>query len=321
MEIAPGIHRIEAPLGDRFVCMYLLVGSQHTLLVDTGLGKIPDTVLVPYMQQAGLDPANLSYVLTSHIDFDHTGGNDAVRRLAPRATFMCHELDRPMIEDVEAMIAGRYSVYRADHGFDESPETLATIRNDAHHVPMDIGLRGGEVFHLGSGWHVEVLHTPGHSRGHVSVYDPRSKTAIILDAVLWHAVLRKDGAPAFPPTYRYVDSYLATIQRLQSYDLEIMATSHYPLYCGQGPIAEFLSGSAAFVDQVETILRDEIKKGNTPKTMKEIIGVISPRLGKWPDEAAGALSWPLTGHFERLANYGLIDLGRREGLITARWIG
>ncbi len=320
MEIAPGIHRIEAPLGDRFVCMYLLVGSQRTMLIDTGLGDIPETVLFPYLQNLGLDPANLSYVLTSHIDFDHTGGNGIIRRIAPNASFMCHELDRAMIEDVEAMIAGRYSVYFADYGFDESLETKAAIRRDAHHVPMDIGLRGGEVFHLGSGWHVEVLHTPGHSRGHVSVYDPRSRTMIILDAVLWNAVLTESGSPAFPPTYRYVDSYLATIQRLQGYDLEILATSHYSLYCGQGPIAEFLSGSAAFVDCVETVLRDEIKRDQTPKTMPEIIQVISPKLGKWPDAAGGALTWPLTGHFERRADHGLIELGRRDGLVTAQWI-
>ena len=37
MEIAPRIHRIEAPLGDRFVCMYLFVGTESALLLDTGL--------------------------------------------------------------------------------------------------------------------------------------------------------------------------------------------------------------------------------------------------------------------------------------------
>ncbi|MCC7446696.1 MAG: MBL fold metallo-hydrolase [Anaerolineae bacterium] len=321
MEIAPGIHRIEAPLGDRFVCMYLLVGSQRTLLIDTGLAHMIGEAVVPYMQQLGLNPANLSYVLISHIDFDHTGGCGAVRQIAPNAVFMCHALDRPMIEDVEAMIQGRYSVYVADHGIDESPETKALIRKEAQHVPMDIAVQGGEVLHLGGGWHVEILHTPGHSRGHLSVYDPRSKTMIIIDSVLWNAVLTKEGQPAFPPTYRYVDTYLSTIHRLQGYDLEALATAHYPLYCGKGPIAEFMAESAAFVERVETAVRDELKRANAPLTMQEIIAAISPKLGKWPETAGSALSWPLTGHFERLANFGLVELGRRDGLQTIRWIG
>lgn len=44
MEIAPRIHRIEAPLGDRFVCMYLFVGTESALLLDTGLDQIAGTV-------------------------------------------------------------------------------------------------------------------------------------------------------------------------------------------------------------------------------------------------------------------------------------
>lgn len=320
MEIAPGIHRIEAPLGDRFVCMYLLVGAERMLLIDTGLASMPGAILVPYMEKAGLNIAELTYVLTSHIDYDHTGGNAAVRRMATKAIFMCHELDRPMIEDVEAMIAGRYSVYFADHGFDESAASKASIREQSEHIPVDLSVRGGELLHLGSGWRVEILHTPGHSRGHLSVYDPRSKTMIILDAALGNAVLTRAGLPAFPPTYRYPDSYLATIHRLQSYDLEILATSHYPLYCGQGPIAEFLGESASFVDRVESTLRDELRRAQSPRTMLEIITTLSPKLGKWTTEAGIYLIWPLTGHFERLASARLIELGRRDGLMTARWM-
>ena len=30
MEMVKGIHRVEAPLGERFVCMYLLVGDDAT---------------------------------------------------------------------------------------------------------------------------------------------------------------------------------------------------------------------------------------------------------------------------------------------------
>jgi glyoxylase-like metal-dependent hydrolase (beta-lactamase superfamily II) len=49
MEVAPSIHRIEGDLGERYVCQYLLVGEERTLLVDTGLRDMPEQVIAPYL--------------------------------------------------------------------------------------------------------------------------------------------------------------------------------------------------------------------------------------------------------------------------------
>ena len=46
-EVAPGIHRIESDIGQRFVAQYLLVGEERTVLVDTGLATTPDDALLP----------------------------------------------------------------------------------------------------------------------------------------------------------------------------------------------------------------------------------------------------------------------------------
>ncbi|MEZ4659127.1 MAG: MBL fold metallo-hydrolase [Caldilineaceae bacterium] len=119
MQVAPNIHRIEAPLGDRFVCVYLLVGSECALLVDTGIDSTPHTYIAPYLDAIGVAPAQIRYVITSHSDFDHTAGNGALAELAPQALFLCHALDRPLVEDIELMISDRYGEFRADHGVDE----------------------------------------------------------------------------------------------------------------------------------------------------------------------------------------------------------
>src|SRR2546423_294854 len=79
MEVAPGIHRIEAPLGDRFVAMYLLVGDECTLLLDTGLDKMPDQYIAPYLDQIGVPASKIRYVINSHADFDHTAGNASAK--------------------------------------------------------------------------------------------------------------------------------------------------------------------------------------------------------------------------------------------------
>ena len=98
MEVAPGIHRIEGDLGERYVCQYLLVGDERTLLVDTGLRDMPEQVIAPYLATLGRSLADLDDVLISHADVDHCGGNRALRDAAPDARLLCGEADRAWIE-------------------------------------------------------------------------------------------------------------------------------------------------------------------------------------------------------------------------------
>ena len=111
MEVAPGIHRIEGDLGERYVCQYLLVGEERTLLVDTGLRDMPEQVIAPYLAGLGLALADVDDVLISHADVDHCGGNRALRAAAPGARLLCGEADRAWIESNAAMMAGNYRWY------------------------------------------------------------------------------------------------------------------------------------------------------------------------------------------------------------------
>ena len=113
MEVAPGIHRIEGDLGERYVCQYLLVGDERTLLVDTGLRDMPEQVIAPYLATLGRSLADLDDVLISHADVDHCGGNRALRAAAPGARLLCGEADRAWIESNAAMLAGNYLLVRA----------------------------------------------------------------------------------------------------------------------------------------------------------------------------------------------------------------
>ena len=54
VEVAPGIHRIESPLGARFMAQYVLAGDARTLLFDTGMADTPTGVLRPYLESIGL---------------------------------------------------------------------------------------------------------------------------------------------------------------------------------------------------------------------------------------------------------------------------
>ena len=312
MEIAPGIHRIETPFGDRFVCLYLLVGSEHALLLDTGVDSTPGEYLVPYLDKIDLAADKIRYVVNSHADFDHTAGNQSAKEICRNALFMCHQLDLAQTEDIELMISDRYGEYAADHGIADPDEALDFIRNSTRTCPIDIALTGGESIRLGPEWTIDVWHTPGHSHGHISLYDPRGHNLLIADATLYNAVLRADGQPAFPPTYRYVDTYLASMQRIAASKANFLFTSHYPVYEGTG-VGEFMAESRAFVDRVDEVL---IKALQTEHTLKELTDLLSPDLGAWPAESNAYACFPLLGHLERLLLHRRVASDRRDGLLT-----
>ena len=159
---------------------------------------------------------------------------------------------------------------------------------------------------------------PGHSYGHLSVWDPRSETLIIADATLYNAVLFKNGKPAFPPTYRYVDTYVGSMNRIREMRPKMLLTSHYPTYTGTG-IDEFLGESRAYVDRVDQALADALKGADGARTLKQLIEVLGPTLGEWPGAASAYLCFPLVGHLERLVQYGTIETERRDGLLAYRW--
>ena len=248
-EIADGIHRIESDLGPRFMCQYVLAGRERSVLVDTGLADTPSDVIRPYLSRVGLEPG---VVLISHADNDHVGGNRAFRDAYPGAIFACHELDRHWVESNEALVRENYG-WHAEHGFPpmDAGELLASMGGDS---PIDVGLRGGETIRLDADRVVEILHLPGHTPGHIGVWDDRSRAAIIIDAVLADGIYDRAGNRLIPPRYYDLQAVRETIARLEALQPDLLLTAHYPVL-DRAQALEWLATGRAFVDHVERVVR------------------------------------------------------------------
>jgi glyoxylase-like metal-dependent hydrolase (beta-lactamase superfamily II) len=249
-EIADGIHRIESDLGPRFMCQYVVAGRDRSVLVDTGLADTPATVIDPYLTRAGLEP---DFVLISHADNDHVGGNRAFRDAHPDAVFMCHALDRRWVESNEALVRENYG-WHAAYGFPpmDAHELLASMSGDA---PVDVGLIGGETIRLDAGRLVEVLHLPGHTPGHLGLWDERNQAAIIIDAVLADGIYDRAGNKLIPPRYYDLATLRQTIERLEALQPELLLTAHYPVL-ERDDALEWLATGRAFVEDVERLVQD-----------------------------------------------------------------
>jgi hypothetical protein len=125
----------------------LVVGTRETLIIDPALGVIP--------RRAGLPPVHR--VLHSHCHEDHIAGNHLFRDVP----WHFHEADLPGIASLDAMMA----IY----GMDDATDSFfrKALEEQFHFTPRAdaVAFRGGDRFDLG-GVSLEVIHTPGHTRGH-----------------------------------------------------------------------------------------------------------------------------------------------------------
>ena len=281
MEVAQGIHRIESPLGVRFMAQYLLAGSARTLLIDTGMPPTPTDALAPYLGSVGLGVDAVDDVVVTHADNDHSGGNRALRDLHPAVRISCHELDRRWIESNEALVAENY-LWHEPYGFVEPDaaarnELIASCGGDA---PVDVGLRGGETIRLGDDWRVEVLHLPGHTMGHLGVWDPRSRAAIVIDAVLERGICSTEGTLLIPPRIYDLDAYRSTIRRLRALEPDLFLTAHWAVMDWTAARA-FLDRSLAYVDELQQAVRDAVDAGT--HGLHELTVAMHDRFGPYPE--------------------------------------
>jgi glyoxylase-like metal-dependent hydrolase (beta-lactamase superfamily II) len=281
MEVAPGIHRVESDLGPRFVCQYVLAGEERTVLVDTGMPETPATVIGPYLQSLGRSLDDLDLVLITHADLDHSGGKAAIRERSPRAVLACPELDRRWIESADAMVNENY-LWHESYGFEEPDEQgRGELREGCGpDAPVDIGLRGGETVRLGPGWRVEILHLPGHTLGHLGVWDPRSRAVVIVDAVLERGIYDRAGNRLLPPRIYDLEAYRATIRRLRSLEPELLLTAHYPVM-GREEAHAFLDRSLRFTEELEAGVREELARGVTD--LWQLTQRLDRRVGPYPE--------------------------------------
>ncbi len=312
MELYKNVYQIRSLFGERNLFQYLFVGD-NTVLVDTGIAETPEKVILPYLDRLRIAPERLSLVITTHPDLDHQGGNDAIMRVAPRAWLACGEADRAMVEDPRTLFDRRYNFLRDEHdvGFDPEPWPEAGNPRKA-----DVGFTGGEKLRLGEEWELEVLHVPGHSHGHLALYDARHKAAFVSDAIHGRGCPKAAGGMGIPVTYYYVDVYLSTLRYFEGLDIEQLYSGHWPNMRGE-QIRDFIAESRQTVELLDRVILAGLARNPAGLAMKELIDTVASAVGDWPQDTWTLAMFPVKGHMDRLEAQGRAR--RLGGTRPVRW--
>ncbi len=220
---------------------------------------------------------------------------------APDALFLAHELDVRWIESADAIMQERYGWY-AEHGLAYEPEVFAWLRDAiGPDTPVDVHLRAGERIRLGPRLTVEVLHLPGHTPGHVGLWDPASGTAIVIDAVMGRGLLDTEYRVIHPPPYFDVAGYLGAARALQALAPRRLLTAHYDVIEGE-QVDRFLGETIAFVEDAGRIVEDALTEAGE-LTLPGVLALGDAELGPFtsmPNELAGSLR----AHLRELVRQG-----------------
>ena len=305
MEMSIGIHRIEVPYQNRYLYQHILVGDDKIVFIDAGISSTPENVLIPYVESNNFDKGQDKYLLITHCDADHCGGSSSLKRYYPELVVLAHTIERPYIEDPSLNLAYRYAEF--DHIGITRPQEKYTelLYNLGDGVKVDISLNGKEEISLSSDWKVKIIFSPGHTAGHVFVYDEKNNCAIITDAVLGDGIYARTGEVMLCPTYRYTDEYLSTIETVSALHVNRLFTSHFPEINGRENIHQFLAKSRNYVHLVENYIIEKVRK-HGKVTLKNLIEESGSILG--PEDRAIDQYYCLQGGLERLRKKGILQL-------------
>jgi glyoxylase-like metal-dependent hydrolase (beta-lactamase superfamily II) len=313
MELYPRVYQIQSLYGGRNLFQYLFVGD-NIVLADTGIATTPEETIFPFFDELKLNPQQLTLAVTTHADLDHQGGNDAIKRISPDTLLTCGEGDRALVENPRALYGKRYNFLKDDHevGFEGAPSPDA-----GKHRKMDVTFSGGERIHLGENWWLEVLHVPGHSEGHLALYDRQYAALFAGDAVQGRGCPKAAGGMAIPVTYYHVDTYLSTIRYFEHLPIEVLYTGHWPVMRGE-EVKDFLSESRRTVEFVDRAILRSLQKNPAGLTMKELINTVAEAVGDWPDDGVFLAMFPIKGHMDRMEQQGRVKLDRSSH--PAKWV-
>jgi hydroxyacylglutathione hydrolase len=110
-------------------------------------------------------------LINTHCHIDHVLGNDFVKSKY-KVPFLIHPVELPVLRAVKT--------YASNYGFPGYSEVLP-----------DGDLQEGKNLKFGNST-LEVLFLPGHSPGHVGLYEPIQKFIIAGDVLFYHSIGRTD---------------------------------------------------------------------------------------------------------------------------------
>lgn len=239
---------------ERFVNVFIVEGEELTL-IDSGV-KGSEKAIFHKVKSIGRRPHDISRLILTHSHPDHIGAAPEIVA-ATGCEVLAHAAEREWME--------RPAVQNAERpvpGFD----TLVSGS-----VPLDATVKDGEVIDVG-GSTLTVVHTPGHSKGSITLWSPDSRTAVTGDAV---------PVPGDIPIYDDAFAMIRSFRTLRTLGMDTMLSAwDEPLE--EHDINRRLDEATLLV---QTIHRSVVRHSNGSEVSPALVAAVLRDIGLSSDQA------------------------------------
>ncbi|MBW2241200.1 MAG: MBL fold metallo-hydrolase [Deltaproteobacteria bacterium] len=224
----------------------LVTGPDETILIDPCLGLIPRQQSLPRVDR----------LLLSHCHEDH----QAAAHLFPDIPIHLHEADLPGIQSVRS--------FMDLFGFDDYPLIAAgweRVTLDQFHFqprPEAIPFSDGDVFELGGDVRIEVVHTPGHTRGHSAFHILPADVLFLGDIDL------SSFGPYYGDAWADLEDFERSLARVKGIKALHYATFHHVGVVDPATFEERLGRFTAKIEERDSRLLAYLAE---PHTMEEVV--------------------------------------------------
>jgi len=240
IEVTPGIYQLQLPLPNislRHVNTYLVQGDNGYLLVDTGWNtEEAFDSLKEQLDEKSISLEDVTQIVVTHVHPDHYGLAGKIKQLS-HATLVMHHIEKGFIESRYAAMTGLLQqTEQWLHINGVPPEELTELKLASAEMAKfvtptmpDFTLSGGETVPCGV-FNFQVLWTPGHSPGHICLYESSQKVLISGDHIL----------PTITPiiglhpqsNHNPLGDYLNSLNTLKQLDIRLILPGHEHPFTG-----------------------------------------------------------------------------------------
>jgi glyoxylase-like metal-dependent hydrolase (beta-lactamase superfamily II) len=203
--------------------IYLLRDGDEAAIIETGTYHSVGNVLAT-LQQLGIDPSQVKYVIPTHVHLDHAGGAGAMMRLFGQARLIIHPLGARHMIDPSRLVAGTIGVY-GEQRFAKLYGTIEPIDADRVIVAGDL-----DSYRLGRR-ELVFIDTPGHARHHFCIHDAQSEGVFTGDTFgISYGPMKsmpRGLLPTTPPTQFDPPALKQSIARIMEFAPRRLYLTHY----------------------------------------------------------------------------------------------
>lgn len=289
MQVSKHIHALripfKIPIGpdkmlEREVYSYIVLADK-IFLIDSGVAGAEE-IIFDYIKKNGRDIKEISMVILTHSHPDHIGSVRTIKELT-KCTIAAHNDEKDWIEDTEKQFKDR-----PVPGF----HTLVSGP-----VGVDRLLCDGETVILGEEAGCRVMHTPGHSRGSITLIFEDEKAIITGDSL---------PLPGDLPIYEDFAACVDSIKKLkQIRNMDILLSSWEAPVHGYELIQKRIIESLSYLARIHQTVLNAKRQGK--EDLMDLCGYVLNEIGLPPSAANPLTAGAFASNLAVLEKMDLFD--------------